>query len=250
MRPALPLLAALAFLAGATRSEATLRDALIARQVLADVAATCVVRVEFLPAPAPRQPIFAIAFSLENDFWLYAPEIGTRALGPATEVWPDPATLSSRLHGLDPTVLSVTVYANPVSAPFKQDQLFLANACVIGSLHSLLWVLHNESGLTEAGLILMSYDTTDASTAAALVVNHSLLAYRLHGQWWCIDPRNDREPFKLKHVKIGAPLDPALVELALKQDYPVKSVCLLPLSRATLGRIAANVQWQLPGFSD
>lgn len=250
MRLPRPALALLAGLLTASPAPAALQDALIARQILADVAATCVVRVEFAAGASTRPPVYAIAFSLENVFWLYAPEIGTRVLGPATAVWPDPATLSARLHALDPGIQRVTAYPNPVSAVFKQDQLYLTNACVIASLHGLTAVLDAGNEVKEAGLILLSYDTTDASTAVSLVVNHSLLAYRLRGQWWCIDPRTPRKPFRLRDVAVGAPLDPALVALALRQDYPVKSVCLLALSPKTLARIAADVQWQLPGYAE
>lgn len=239
-----------ALLLAAQPASAALRDALIARQVLADVAMTCIVRVDLVPGESPRPPIYATAFALKQVLWLYAPEIGTQVLGPATKLWPDPETLSMRLHALDPSVRRVTVHANPVSPTFKPDQLYLDNACVIGSLHSLLWVLHDQGAVDEAGLVLMSYHTSDASTAAPLRVNHSLLAYRLRQQWWCIDPNQPQQPFPLRNVAVGAPLDPALVALALQQRYPVKSVCLLKLSPATLGRIAANVQWQLPGYSD
>jgi hypothetical protein len=250
MRALRPILACLVALLAVPGAPAALRDALIARQVLADVAATCIVRVEFVARQPERPPIYAVAFSLEHVFWLYAPEVGTRVLGPATAAWPDSAVLSARLHALDASISRVTVYPHPVATPFRQDQLYLTNACVIGSLHSLTAVLNAEETVSEAGLILMSFDTADASTAAALQVNHSLLAYRLLGQWWCIDPRRHRQPFRLKNVDIGAPLDPALVTLALQQAYPVKSVCLLALSRATLDRIAANVQWRAQGLED
>jgi hypothetical protein len=250
MRVMRPALACVVALVSSQCVRADLRDALIARQVLADVAATCIVRVEFVVGQPVRPPVYATAFSLENVFWLYAPEVGTRVLGPATAIWPDPAVLSARLHALDPSVSRIRVYAHPVATPFRQDQLCLTNACVIGSLHSLTAILNAEGAVSEAGLILMSFDTADASTAAALQVNHSLLAYRLRGQWWCIDPKRRQHPFRLKDVAIGAPLDPALVTLALQQAYPVKSVCLLPLSPATLNRIATNVQWRAPGLED
>lgn len=240
-RPSLICVVALLLLP-ATRG--ALQDALVARQVLADVTETCVLRIDFAAGGTPRPPVYAIAFSLEKVFWLYAPEMGNRVLGPATDVWPDPATLSGRLHGLDASVQRVTVYPNPVAPAFKPDQLYLDNACVIGSLHALTAVLHREGGVAEAGLILMSYDTTDASTAAALRVNHSLLAYRQREVWWCIDPNDERAPFRLNQVKVGAPLDPALVALALRQRYPVKSVCLFTLSPRTLSRIEANLQWR------
>ena len=250
MRLPVPALACVAVLFSTTVTNGALQDALIARQVLADVAETSVVRIDFVAGQTSRPPVYAIAFSLEQVFWLYAPELGTKVLGPATLVWPDPATLSSRLHGLDASVQRVTVYSNPVAAVFKQDQLYLSNACVIGSLHSLTWVLHTEGSVAEAGLILMSYDTTDASTAAALQVNHSLLAYRQRGVWWCIDPNTEQVPFRLNQVKVGAPLDPALVTLSLKQSYPVKSVSLLALSSETLARIEANLQWRAHLRSD
>ena len=250
MRVPRPALACLGALLASPCAPAALRDALVARQVLADVASTCIVRVEFVARQPARPPIYAVAFALEQVFWLYAPEVGTRVLGPATAVWPDAATLSARLHALDPNVSRVTVYPHPVATPFRQDQLYLTNACVIGSLHSLTAVLGAEGAVGEAGLILMSFDTSDASTAAALLVNHSLLAYRLRGQWWCVDPRRLQQPFRLRNVDIGAPLDPVLVTLALQQAYPVKSVCLLPLSPGTLDRIASNVQWRAPGLGD
>lgn len=243
-------IAAVLLAGAATSASATLRDILVARQIMADVASACVVRVTFNPAQSGREPLYALAFSLEGVFWIYSPETGTQVLGPASRLWPDPATLSTRLRELDSTVTAVTVHPNPVAETFRQDQLYLRNACVIGSLHTLLWVLHDHGGVDEAGLVLMSYDTPDAATAPTMRVNHSLLAYRQGRQWWCIDPLKPREPFRLKDVKIGAPLDPALVALTLRQRYPVKSVSLLKLSEATLERITANVQWQLPGFSD
>lgn len=251
--PGLAVLIRLAALLGAVSAPTAfgaLRDILVARQIMADIAPACVVRVAFDPAKGGRETLYALAFTLEGVFWIYSPEIGTQVLGPASRLWPDPATLSARLRELDPTVSGVTVHPNPVTETFRQDQLYLINACVIGSLHSLLWVLHDHGGVDEAGLVLMSYDTPDAATAPTLRVNHSLLAYRQGKQWWCIDPLKPREPFRLKDVKVGAPLDPALVALTLRQRYPVKSVSLLALSADTLRRIAANVQWQLPGFSD
>jgi hypothetical protein len=239
--PAQACLAGL-FLASVTR--AALQDALVARQVLADVADTCVVRIDFAAAPAARPPVYATAFSLEHVFWLYAPELGTRVLGPATRAWPDPAALSARLHRLDPGIRRVTVYANPVAAIPRPEQLYLNNACVIASLHALTRVLDSGVRVAEAGLILMSFDTSDASSVASAQVNHSLLAYRRDEQWWCIDPNNPLKPFRLESAEVGAPLDPALVLLALQQNYPVKSVYLLALSRGTLDRIAANVVWR------
>ncbi|MBS0662498.1 MAG: hypothetical protein JSR48_04495 [Verrucomicrobia bacterium] len=251
MRRSRPLLlGGLAVLLAVPPASGKLRDILVARQIMADVAPTCVVRVAFDPAKGDRETLYALAFSLEGVFWIYSPETGTQVLGPASRLWPDPVTLSARLRELDPTVAAVTVHSNPVSENFRQDQLYLVNACVIGSLHSLLWVLHDHGSVDEAGLILMSYDTPDAATAPTLRVNHSLLAYRQGRQWWCIDPLKQRETFRLKEVKVGAPLDPALVALTLKQRYPVKSVSLLKLSDRTLDRITSNVQWQLPGFSD
>jgi hypothetical protein len=244
MRLSPPIQACLACLFLAPGLRAGLQDALLARQVLADVADTCVVRIDFAAGPAGRPPVYATAFSLEHVFWLYAPEIGTRVLGPATRAWPDPAALSARLRGLDPTIRRVTVFANPVAAIPRPEQVYLNNACVIASLHALTRVLDSEGRVAEAGLILMSFDTSDASSAAAAQVNHSLLAYRRDEQWWCIDPNNPLKPFRLENAEVGAPLDPALVLLALQQDYPVKSVYLLALSRATLARIAANVLWR------
>ena len=226
-----------------------MQDALIARYVLADVAKTCVVRVNFTDAQK-RPPMYALAFSLEKVFWLYAPEIGTRVLGPETETWPDPSTLSKRLRSLDSDVERVTVYANPVVPAYRPDQLYLTNACVIGSLNSLIWVLHNGGDASHAGLILMSYETSHASMAAAMQVNHSLLAYQVHGKWWCIDPSHVGDPFPLENVAVGEPLDPALVALTLKHSYPVKSVCLLSLSRGTLDRITSNVRWAVPPLTD
>lgn len=234
----------------AKSASGSLQDALIARHVLADVAQTCVVRLEFEPGAAVKSPVYAMAFALENVFWVYAPEIGTRVLGPATKVWPDTATLSSRLHAFDASVARVTIYANPVTPDFKQGQLYLNNACVIGSLHALMEVLDREGRVTEAGLILMSYDTADAATAAALQVNHSLLTYRVRNQWWCVDPNHPEQPFPLRDVDIGKPLDPGLVALTLRHSYPVKSVCLLPLSPSTLKRIVSNVQWRTPPLSE
>jgi hypothetical protein len=250
MRLPLPALGCVVVLLTTAGVRGALQDALIARQVLADVAETCVVRIDFAASQPPRPPIYAIAFSLENVFWLYAPEIGTRVLGPATPVWPDPAALSARLRGLDATVQRVGVYVHPVAAVFRQDQLYLSNACVIGSLHALTWVLRSGGSVAEAGLILMSYDTTGASTAAAMQVNHSLLAYRRNGVWWCIDPNQERAPFRLSNVQVGTPLDPALVALALRQNYPVKSVCFLSLSPVTLVRIETNLQWRERMLSD
>ena len=237
------------FLAVATRARATMQDALIARYVLADVARTCVVRVDF-SGPALRPPLYALAFSLEDVFWIYAPEIGTRVLGPATQLWPDTSTFSDRLRSLDAGVEKVTVYPNPVTAGFRPDQLYLVNACVIGSLNSLLTVLHSGGDASHAGLILMSYETSGASVAIAMQVNHSLLAYQIKGKWWCIDPSHVSAPFPLENVAIGEPLDPALVALTLKHSYPVKSVRLLPLSRPTLERIAANVRWSVPPLNE
>jgi len=244
MRLSSPGQACLACLLLAPVARATLQDALVARQVLADVADTCVVRIDFIAEAAARPPVYATAFSMEHVLWLYAPEIGTRVVGPATRAWPDPAALSARLRGLDPLIRRVAVYANPVAPISRPEQFYLNNACVIASLHALTRVLDSGGRVAEAGLILMSFDTPDASSAEAALVNHSLLAYRRDEQWWCIDPNNPLKPFRLENAEVGAPLDPALVLLALQQDYPVKSVYLLALSRGTLDHIAANVAWR------
>ena len=244
MRLPLPAQACLACLLLAPGLHAALQDALVARQIMADVADTCVVRIDFTAKPAARPPVYALVFSLEHVCWLYAPEIGTRVLGPATRAWPDPDALSARLRGFDPSIRRVKVYSNPVAAISKPERVYLNNACVIASLHALTRVLDSEGRVAEAGLILMSFDTSDASRDSAALVNHSLLAYRRGEQWWCIDPNNPLKPFRLENAEVGAPLDPALVMLALQQDYPVKSVCLLALSRTTLDRIAANVFWR------
>jgi hypothetical protein len=222
---------------------AELQDALVARQVLADFAATCVVRIEYDPSLTARPPVFATAFRLENVLWLYAPEIGTRALGPATHAWPDSAKLSTRLRQLDPAIRRVTVYSNPVAPLVRQEKLYLNNACVIASLQSLGRVLDLNDRVTDAGLILMAFDTTEPANAPAFLVNHCVLAYRRDGRWWCLDP-NQAQPFPLNTIAIGAPLDPALVTLALQQSYPLKSVHLLPLSPATLDRVATNMRWR------
>ncbi|MDB6095698.1 MAG: hypothetical protein JWM32_3260 [Verrucomicrobia bacterium] len=250
MRPLLAVTAAAIAGSSAFETRGSLQDVLVARQVLGDLARTCIVKVEFAPAHPLRAPMYAAAFSFENVFWLYSPEGGTQVLGAATSSWPDAPTLSRRLHEFDPRVEKVTVYANPVATIYKADQLYLNNACVIGSLHALAAVLHRESRVHEAGLILMSYHTGDASTAAALQVNHSLLAYRLGKQWWCVDPSKPDAPFRLEDVRVGAPLDPQLVARALQRDYPVRSVCLLPLSPQTLARIEQNLQWRTPAFTE
>jgi hypothetical protein len=104
-------------------------------------------------------------------------------------------------------------------------------------------VLDAQDRITEAGLILMAFDSAESANDA-YVVNHCVLAYRRDGQWWCLDPNRALQPFPLKSIAIGAPLDPALVSLALERDYPLKTVHLLALSPATFDRIATNVRWR------
>ena len=244
MRPSFPTLAGLACLAFIPGGRAALQDALVARDVLADLVSTCVVRIEFDAGPQSRPPIYAMAFNLEEVLWLYAPEIGTRALGPATGAWPDPAALSARLQRLDAGIRRVTVYSNPVAPIVRQEQLYLDNACVISALHSLTRVLDSDERITDAGLILMAFDAADPSRFTASLVNHCVLTYRRDGRWWCLDPSKSLQPFPLQSITLGAPLDPELAKLALQRDYPLKSVHLLTLSPATLERIATNVRWR------
>lgn len=242
MRLPLTALAVLGTAAFAPRSGATLQDALLAHQVLTPVAEACVVRIDFAGA-RPREPIFATAFALEKVLWLYAPEFGTFALGPATGPWPDPALASTHLRLLEADVARINVYPNPVPPTHRLDQHYLVDACVISSLGALTWALAHESDLSDAGLILMSYDNS-AVTLVTLRINHCLLAYRSRGNWWCVDPNNIQQPFALEHVAVGSRLDPALTALALKQHYPLKGAYFLSFSPATLARITATLQWK------
>ncbi len=115
---------------------------------------------------------------------------------------------------------------------------------MIASLHSLTAVLETYDRVTEAGLILMTFDSNDSSSDDALLANHCVLAYRQDGQWWGLDPNKVQQPFPLKSIAVGAPLDPALAALALQQRYPLKSVHLITLSPRTFDRIATNVRWR------
>ncbi len=238
-----PITLAVLLLPGfAPRAHATMQDALLAHQVLAPVAESCVVRIDFPPA-AGRAPIFGSAFALEHVLWLYAPEFGTFALGPTTGPWPDPAIQSTHLRLLESEVAKIIIYPNPVPPTHRLDQHPLANACVISSVGLLTWALKHEPDLSDAGLILMSYDTA-AVELVALNINHCLVAYRTRGQWRCIDPNKPLQPFPLENVAVGSRLDPALTALALKQNYPLKGVYYLPFAPATLQRLAANLQWK------
>jgi hypothetical protein len=244
MRLTVVILAGLACVGLAANAKADLQDALVAREVMADLTATCVVRIDYTRESGSRPSVFALAFRLENVVWLYSPEIGTRALGEATAAWPDSSALAARLRRLDPAIRRVTVYPRPVEPLVRQEQRYLDNACVIASLHCLGELLNNPDRVTEVGLILMAFDSSEASDRATFLVNHCVLAFREDGRWWCLDPNDARRPFLLKTTAVGAPLDPALVALALQQAYPLKSVHLLMLSPVTLNRIATNMRWR------
>lgn len=241
MRPSvLALILCLASAAGSP-VRAALQDALLAHQALAPIAQSCVVRIEF--GPGGPAPIFAAAFAIEDVLWLYAPEFGTFALGPVTRGWPDPALRSTHLRLLNAEVATLRISANPVPPAHRLEQHPLVNACVISSLGALTRTLTHEADLNAAGLILMSYDN-NAPTLDRMNINHCLLAYRIRGQWRCIDPNQPNQSFLLEHLAVNSRLDPALTALALKQHYPLKGVYYLAFSPTTLARLTASLQWK------
>jgi hypothetical protein len=226
-------------------AHASLPDAIAAHRLLNDIAEARVLQVELQPnAAGDRPPLYAVAFSFEGFGWFYAAESGTRVLGPLAANWDSAAELTRTLREIDGRVVRVTSYAQPAGPERLPQPVLLNNACVIGSLVALANLLARNDEVNEAGLVLLSYDRTDATTATALLVNHCLLVFRDHGRWQCIDPRTPDERFPLDQIAVGAPLDPTLLRLSLRGRYPVRSARFLAVATGTVRRISESAVWR------
>jgi len=224
---------------------ATLRDALLAHGLLNDLAETHVLRIDQQPGPTgARPPLYAVMFSFEDVHWLYAAESGTRVLGPAPTIWPDAAQVTRQLKQIDPGVARVTAYPRPLPGVPGGEQLELPNACVIASLSALANLLGENREVSDAGLVLLGYRPPPATPAQSWLVDHCVLVYRENSRWFCLDPRAPKAAFPLEHIRVGASLDQGLMQLTLRERYPLKSARLLPLSARTLGQITSSALWR------
>lgn len=229
----------------ATEARATLSDALETYRLLRDFADARVLRIERTQsAGGANPPFFAVAFSFEQLLWLYVGESGTRVLGPAGDTWPDAGNLAARLRQIDATVDTVTIYPHPVLSPQLRDQFQLNNGCVVACVAELAALWAKQDDVRDAAMILLTYDSAEAEPAGVVFVNHALLVYRASEGWQCLDPGAPERPLALEHLAVGTALDPAVLQLALRGRYPLKSARLLPLSIDTLQRIRNSALWR------
>lgn len=224
---------------------AKLLDALTAQRVLTDLADCRMLRIDrSLPGQAEKPSLYAVAFVFEDLLWLYVGESGTRVLGPATKSWPSEDEFAARLQQIDPSVVGATLYAPPTPSHSAAETPPITNGCVVACITRLAQLLIEQNGVHDAGLVLLAYDSPAPTPEAGLFVNHAVLVFRDDAGWQGIDPGVPETPFRLENVRLGAPLDPALVQAALGERYPLKSARLLMLSPDTLARITHGALWR------
>lgn len=244
----LPLRLSLIFLllASAGSAHATLRDAVIVRTMLTDVSSTRMVQIELRPSGsrAVAESVYGVAFSLEKCDWLYTAEYGTRLLGATHHDSLAPTALAQRLRATGAAVERVTLIAHPPASIWTPGQVSISNACIAGSVSLLSHMLGLED-LHEAGLVLLSFHAPAGGLDQGMVIDHSVLVYREHDRWMCRDPRSPDQPFSLAAVRVGAPLDPALAELALRSRYPLEKARLLMFGPGTLEQLKSNAVWRV-----
>ena len=224
---------------------ANYRDAAVAQQAVADIADTVMVRGTASTPGAPNRERYFVFFRFEGLFWSYAPELGTRVCGVAPEKWPPPAArVTDWIRQVDPALSAISIYRG-AQAPLA-NQADLPNGCVIACLAQISRLLVNAGTPDEAGLVLFSYDRPEKTGEAdAGVIDHSILVYRYHENWFCLDPRLQQAPLPLKQVAVGVHLDPTLRVLAERPVYRLEHARLLLIASRTLDQLAAKIAFRM-----
>lgn len=221
------------------------KDAAVAQQALADIADTVMVRGVASMAGAPDREEYFVFFRFEGLIWSYASGFGTRVCGLAPEEWPPPTSLvTGWIRQVAPSFSSISVYRG-AQVPLA-NQADLPNGCVIACLAQISRLLINAGTPDEAGLVLFSYDRRQkAGEPDVGVIDHSILVYRYHENWFCLDPRLQRSPLPLKQVAIGIHLDPTLRVLAERPAYRLEHARLLLIAPRTLDQVAGKIAFRL-----
>jgi hypothetical protein len=238
-----------AFLLIASSAGASVREAVLASTILRDLAESRVIGL-MLDGQPPGGETYAVAFAFENVLWCYSAEYGNRMLGTSGSSWCDAEALKTRLRRTGLPVSQVTLYAAVRRPSTDGGQVLLNNACVIATLAALRERLLGDPRPHEAGLVLLSYQAEDAERAATLLVDHCVLVVREAKQWRCIDPSRPDTSVPLANLEVGAPLDPALLTISLRSQYPLKSARLLRIEPGTLEQITAATLWRRRRHTD
>ncbi|HUL54107.1 MAG TPA: hypothetical protein VLT83_11925 [Opitutaceae bacterium] len=224
---------------------ASYRDAAVAQQAVAEIADTVMVRAMASKPGASSREQYFVFFRFEGLFWSYAPELGTRVCGAAPDQWPPSGALvTGWIHQVDPSLSSISIYRG-AQTPLT-SQADLPNGCVIACLAQISRLLVNAGTPDEAGLVLFSYDRPQKGAEPDVgIIDHSILVYRYHENWFCLDPRLQEAPLPLKQVAVGLHLDPTLRVLAERPAYRLEHARLLLIASRTLDHLAAKIALRL-----